>query len=115
MLILAHVVLTTIELRAGRGGRRSSRELWNIVTKSAWMVPAATAFVLMMGLGVISYRRIRSRMRYETWWVAHLYFYVAVALSFGHQVALGPMFVAHPAQRWFWTGAVHRRGRRRSS
>ena len=53
------------------------------------MLPAATAFVLMMGLGVISYRGIRNRMKYETWWVAHLYFYIAVALSFGHQVALG--------------------------
>ena len=41
----------------------------------------------MMGLGVMSYRKIRQRMKYETWWVAHLYFYVAVALAFGHQTA----------------------------
>ncbi len=51
----------------------------------------------MMGVGVLSYRRLRQRMSYETWWVAHLYFYLAVGLSFGHQVALGPMFVTQPA------------------
>jgi predicted ferric reductase len=102
LLILAHLVFTTLSYsQAAETGFLA--ELWNIITKSAWMVPAATAFVLMMGLGVISYRRIRERMKYETWWVAHLYFYVAIALSFGHQVALGPMFVAHPAQRYFWT------------
>jgi predicted ferric reductase len=79
-------------------------ELVQLVLHSAWMVPAATAFVLMMSLGVLSYRRIRRRMKYETWWVAHLYFYIAVALSFGHQITNGPMFVAHPYQRLFWIG-----------
>ena len=103
VLILAHVILTTVSY-AQAAEDSFLGQLWSIVTTSAWMVPAATAFVLMMGLGVLSYRRIRVRMRYETWWVAHLYFYIAVALSFGHQVALGPMFVSHPAQRYFWTG-----------
>jgi predicted ferric reductase len=102
-LILAHVVLTTVSY--GQAEERSPwAELVQIVLHSTWMVPAATAFVLMMSLGVLSYRRIRQRMNYETWWVAHLYFYIAVALSFGHQVALGPMFLAHPYQRMFWTG-----------
>ena len=103
VLILAHVVLTTLSYSQAAEDSFLG-QLWTIVTTSAWMVPAATAFVLMMSLGVLSYRRIRMRMKYETWWVAHLYFYIAVALSFGHQVALGPMFVSHPAQRWFWTG-----------
>ena len=101
-LILAHVVFTTISY-AQAEEHSVLGQLWDLVTKSAWMLPAATAFVLMMALGVMSYRRIRDRMRYETWWVAHLYFYLAVALSFGHQVALGPMFVTHPDQRYFWT------------
>ncbi|MBI1377837.1 MAG: hypothetical protein GC157_10200 [Frankiales bacterium] len=101
-LILGHVVFTTISY-AQAEEHSVLGQLWDLVTKSAWMMPAFTAFVLMMALGVMSYRRIRNRMKYETWWVAHLYFYIAVALSFGHQVALGPMFVAHPYQRYFWT------------
>ena len=42
-------------------------------------------------------------MKYETWWTAHLYFYLAIALSFGHQIELGVMFQAHPYQKYFWT------------
>ena len=102
-LILAHVLLTTLAYSQSLE-RGFVAELTQLVLHSAWMVPAATAFVLMMSLGVLSYRRIRQRMKYETWWVAHLYFYIAVALSFGHQIANGPMFVAHPYQRLFWTG-----------
>ncbi len=102
VLIAAHVVFTTISY--GQAEERSFvGQLVQIVLHSAWMMPAAAAFVMMMGLGVISYRKIRQRMRYETWWVAHLYFYLAVALSFMHQIVLGQMFVAHPVQKWFWT------------
>ena len=102
-LILGHFVFTTISY-AQAEDHSLLGQLWSLITKSAWMMPAAAAFVLMMGVSVLSYRRIRMRMRYETWWVTHLYFYLAVALSFGHQVALGPMFIAHPYQRYFWTG-----------
>ena len=102
VLVLAHVLLTTLSY-AQAAEDSFLGQLWAIVTRSAWMMPAFAAFVLMMGLGVLSYRKIRRRLSYETWWVAHLYFYIAVALSFGHQVALGPMFVAHPLQRYFWT------------
>jgi predicted ferric reductase len=102
-LIVAHVVFTTISY-AQAEEHSVLGQLWDLITKSAWMMPATAAFVLMMSLGIMSYRRIRERMKYETWWVAHLYFYIAVALSWGHQVELGPMFVAHPYQKMFWTG-----------
>jgi ferredoxin-NADP reductase len=42
-------------------------------------------------------------MRYETWWAVHLYTYLALALSFSHQLANGSMFVGHPLTRVFWT------------
>ncbi|MFN8158811.1 MAG: ferredoxin reductase family protein [Candidatus Nanopelagicales bacterium] len=102
-LILAHVLLTTLSY-AQSLERGFVAEFLQLVLHSAWMMPAAAAFVLMMSLGVLSYRRIRQRMKYETWWVAHLYFYIAVALAFGHQITNGPMFVAHPYQRLFWIG-----------
>jgi len=101
-LIVGHVVLTTLSY-AQAEEHSVLGQLWALVTKSAWMMPAAAAFVLMMGLGVISYRKIRRRMKYETWWVAHLYFYLAVALAFGHQIELGVMFQAHPYQKYFWS------------
>jgi predicted ferric reductase len=102
-LVLAHVALTTVSY--AESARTSFLgELWTLVTTTAWMMPAAAAFVVMMGMGLLSYRGIRRRLSYETWWVAHLYFYLAVALAFGHQVAQGPMFAGNDAQRWFWTG-----------
>jgi predicted ferric reductase len=102
-LVLAHVVLTTVSY--AESGRSSFLgELWTLVTTTSWLMPAAAAFLVMMGTGLLSWRPIRRRMSYETWWVAHLYFYLAVALAFGHQVALGPMFAGHDAQRWFWIG-----------
>lgn len=102
LLVLAHVLLTTVSY-AQAAETSVLGQFWNLVTRSAWMMPALAAFLLMMGAGVMSYRGIRRRLAYETWWVVHLYFYLAVALSFGHQVALGPMFVTNPVQRWFWT------------
>ncbi len=101
-LVLGHFVFTTLSY-AQAEEHTVLGQLWDLVTKSAWMMPAAVAFALMMAISMLSYRKIRERMKYETWWVTHLYFYIAVALSFGHQVALGPMFVAHAYQRYFWT------------
>ena len=41
-------------------------------------------------------------MRYETWWAVHLYTYLAVALSFAHQLWTGAPFLEHPAARAYW-------------
>jgi ferredoxin-NADP reductase/DMSO/TMAO reductase YedYZ heme-binding membrane subunit len=103
VLIGIHVLATSMGL-AQAGESSLLGAFWSTVTTTQWMVPATVAFVLMVALGVASYRRVRSRMAYETWWVAHLYFYLAVALAFGHQIAVGSMFVEHPEQRWFWIG-----------
>lgn len=103
VLIGTHVVATTLGLAQGAESGILST-FWTTVTTTQWMVPATVAFALMVALGVSSYRRVRRRMTYETWWVAHLYFYLAVALAFGHQVTVGTMFVEHPEQRWFWIG-----------
>jgi predicted ferric reductase len=100
-LITGHVVFTTLSYaQAARAGVLA--ETWQLVTRSAWMLPATAGFVLMISLGVISARPIRRRMSYETWWVTHLYFYIAVALAFAHQIVLGPMFVEHPLEKQFW-------------
>ena len=51
-LILAHVLLTTLSYSQSLE-RGFVAELVQLVLHSAWMVPAATAFVLMMSLGVL--------------------------------------------------------------
>lgn len=77
-------------------------ELWRMVTRFPWMLPAFIGFIFMMAAGITSYKKARAKMSYETWWTVHLYTYLAIALSFMHQVLTGPMFIGHPLNRFFW-------------
>ena len=103
VLIVLHVVFTTLGYsQLVNAGWWS--ELVSLTFGTAWMLPAMAATLLMVGLGVMSWRRIRSRMRYETWHTAHLYFYLAVALAFGHQIESGSVFINAPLARAWWIG-----------
>jgi ferredoxin-NADP reductase len=57
----------------------------------------------MVMAGVTSYKKARAKMSYETWWIIHIYTYVAIAASFMHQVVNGQMFIGHPLNRAYWT------------
>ncbi|MCB0914323.1 MAG: ferric reductase-like transmembrane domain-containing protein [Actinobacteria bacterium] len=101
VLITGHVFFTTL------GYAQSMSTGWwpqftSLVFDYPWMVPATVAFALMVVLSVASIRRARSKVRYETWWVGHLYLYLAVALGFGHQLALGSLFADAPWLRLSW-------------
>ena len=103
VLIVMHVVLTTW----GYGQLTNASwldELISLTFSTAWMLPALAATMLMIGLGVISWRRIRSQMKYETWHIAHLYFYLAVALAFGHQLGSGSVFLHDSLATTWWVG-----------
>jgi predicted ferric reductase len=71
-----------------------------------WTYPgvlaATVGFVLLIAAGVTSYKKARRRMAYETWWSVHLYTYLALFLSFSHQIGTGASFVGHPAATLFW-------------
>jgi predicted ferric reductase len=47
-------------------------------------------------------RAARSRLVRETWYSIHLYVYLAVALSFAHQLAVGSDFSGDAVARWWW-------------
>jgi len=57
---------------------------------------------LLVAVGVISIRQARRRLRYETWYFLHLYTYIAIALSFSHQLATGNDFINSPMNRILW-------------
>nr|WP_191909948.1 ferredoxin reductase family protein [Microbispora cellulosiformans] len=67
------------------------------------VLKATAALLLLVGVGVVSARRIRPRMRYETWFHLHFYTYLATWLAFGHQLATGEEFIGdRPAQvAWY--------------
>ena len=103
VLVAAHVVLVT----AGYGASAATSFLGQtriFLSEYPWVLPAFAGFVLMLVAGITSWRVARRRMTYETWWVTHLYFYLAIALAYLHQVTLGQPFAAHTWARWAWIG-----------
>ena len=102
-LILVHVLLVALGY-AANDRVRVGVELWRLVITYPWMLPAFVGFLAFMAAGISSYKRVRSKMKYETWWTIHLYTYIAIALSFMHQILTGSMFIGHPLNRAYWIG-----------
>jgi ferredoxin-NADP reductase/DMSO/TMAO reductase YedYZ heme-binding membrane subunit len=67
------------------------------------MLGAIAALALLVVVAALSIRAARRRMSHETWWQVHLFTYLALALSFSHQIATGASFVHHPPARLAWT------------
>src|SRR3954451_8447768 len=65
---------------------------------------ATVGGLLLVGVGLVSMRAARRRMRYETWYYLHLYTYLAVALAFSHQFATGAEFMTNAPARVVWGG-----------
>src|SRR5690242_20830853 len=64
---------------------------------------ATVAWFLLLGVAAFSMRAARRRLSYETWYYAHLYTYLAIALAFSHQFADGPAFVTNRDARVAWS------------
>ncbi len=65
------------------------------------LVAATVATSLVVAVAVASVRSARRRLGYETWHALHLSMYVAVALSFAHQLA-GPDLAGRPVLQVAW-------------
>ncbi len=101
-LLVAHAVFITVGYaQAARAG------LWHqvgaLLTRYPDVLIATIGLGLMCTAGVISIRAVRRRLRRETWWLVHLYMYLALALSFAHVLAVGPDFVGHPLTQVVWS------------
>ena len=79
----AHVFLIILSF-AGQDSVPLYKELWRMLNRFAWMWFALAGFVLMIMAGVTSYKKARAKMSYETWWIIHVYTYIAIAASFMH-------------------------------
>lgn len=100
-LIIVHVV--TIVIGYAQAVRTGPwHELWVLLTSYRDILAAMAGFALLIMAGVGSYRRVRRRLKYETWWVMHLYLYLGLALAFAHQIFTGVPFIGHPLVRALW-------------
>lgn len=103
-LIAAHALFITVGYaQAARSG------LWHqvgvLLTRYPDVLTATIGLGLMCLAGTVSIRAIRRRLRRETWWLVHLYMYLALAISFAHVIVLGPSFVGHPLTQAVWSAA----------
>jgi predicted ferric reductase len=100
-LLVAHVVLITL------GYAQSSHATYwgqtrDFVDHYADVLMAFVALALLIAVGATSARAARRRLQRETWYSVHLYAYLAVALGFAHQLAVGNDFVTDPIARAWW-------------
>jgi predicted ferric reductase len=100
-LITAHVVLITLGY-AQAASTGVLRQLWVFIISYPDLLAALAGFGLLVMAGVTSIKIARRRLRYETWWVVHLYTYLGLALAFAHQIVNGAAFVGHPLTRAIW-------------
>ncbi len=78
-------------------------ELAVALTHYQGMLGAIVGLLLLIAVAAVSIRAARQRISHETWWQVHLMTYLALALSFSHQIATGASFVHHPLARIAWT------------
>jgi predicted ferric reductase len=64
---------------------------------------ATIGWLLLLMVAGISLRAARRRIAYETWYYAHLYTYLAIALAFSHQFADGGAFAESFQARVAWS------------
>ena len=77
--------------------------IWSFWVNYPDMLSATVGFALLLMAAFTSIRIARSKMKYETWWVVHLYTYLGLALAFMHQIRTGVMFLGHENTIRFWT------------
>jgi predicted ferric reductase len=99
--LLAHPVLVTL------GHAAESDQSWlaqngDFLRHWPYLWAAALGSGLMAVAIVTSVLVVRRRLKYETWYAIHLTLYLAIALVFLHQVAVGSDFTDHPWYRWYW-------------
>lgn len=100
-LLAGHVAFTTVGYAQGQ-----HVSLWaqtrDFVSHYPDLLMAWVGFVMLIAVGVTSVQVARRTLQRQTWYFIHLYAYVAVALTFAHQFAVGTDFSNDRAARVWW-------------
>jgi ferredoxin-NADP reductase/DMSO/TMAO reductase YedYZ heme-binding membrane subunit len=101
-LVTGHVLLIVWGLAVTAHEQVTSATV-TLLTAYPDVLMATVAWFLLLGVAAFSARAARRRLSYETWYYAHLYTYLAIALAFSHQFANGPAFTSNLAARVAWS------------
>ncbi|MGO4102717.1 ferric reductase-like transmembrane domain-containing protein [Leifsonia sp. YAF41] len=77
-------------------------EVVTILTNYPDMLTALIGTIAFFAVGLSSARLLRNRLSYEAWYWLHLTTYVAIYLTFLHQISAGVHFVGNPLNRAVW-------------
>ncbi len=102
-LLVGHMVLTTTGYALG-DSTSILGEAWTLLTTYPYVLMATVALGLLVMVAVMSMRAVQRRVSYETWYGLHLYTYLAIALGFGHELAVGTDFTNDSVALLFWIG-----------
>ncbi len=101
LLICGHVVFTTGGF-AMADGRGFLAQTGVFLTSYPYMLMAYVSLGLFLVIAFTSVRAARRRISHETWHLIHFYVYLAIALAFGHEVAVGTDFSHDPVALGYW-------------
>ena len=101
-LVVAHALLITWGY-AVTAHTNVVHQTKTLLTSYPDVLMASVAGLLLVGVGIVSARAARRRMKYETWYYLHFYTYLAVALAFSHQFSTGADFINNRAARVVWS------------
>jgi predicted ferric reductase len=100
-IICAHVIFITLGYaEAARTG--VLHQIWVFIDNYPDVLAAMAGFGLLLMAGITSIRYIRRHLKYETWWVVHLYIYLGLGFAFAHQIVTGASFIYHPLIKAIW-------------
>jgi predicted ferric reductase len=101
ILLVGHTVFTTLGY-ADEGRQSIPTQLGDFIQHYPDVLMSIVGLGLFVAIAVTSVRAARERISRETWYTVHLYAYVAVALSFAQQLAVGTDFRADSLARAWW-------------
>jgi len=99
--MLAHIVLITVGY-AMESDVDVVAQAWQFVWDYPGMLLATAGTGLLIAVVILSMRRARRRLRYESWHLLHLYAYLGVGLSIPHMLWTGADFLSSPAATVYW-------------
>ncbi|NVN00517.1 ferredoxin reductase family protein [Arthrobacter sp. SDTb3-6] len=100
-LIFTHVLLMVLGVQFLTSGTPWAAT-WEVLTSYPDMLTALIGTVLFLIIGISSARIPRSRISYEAWYWLHVTAYIAIFLTFFHELSAGVHFIDNPVNRAMW-------------